>query len=170
MSCVFDSENATFTHMWMFPGTYPTYVTQQKSYFFAVVAMFGTVLTAISGIEAIKGYDPKKQNAAIIATVISFVLLSLFLFSVYILADDRVWTDRYADAVASLGAILGTSSPSIIMEAALFQPSVPLNSTDTLANDPANEWLLLTEDSVTLIAEEDQTQEFIDVRTTMAKQ
>ena len=50
-----DANGEPFTHMWAFAGTYPTYVTQQKAYFFAIVSIFGTMLSIISWMEAIKG-------------------------------------------------------------------------------------------------------------------
>jgi hypothetical protein len=80
--------------MWALVGTYPVYVMAQKAYFFAIISIFGTLLSLISWMEAIKGYDPKKKNAAVIALAITVILLSLFVVAVYILVDDRIWCVR----------------------------------------------------------------------------
>ena len=130
-----------FTHMWAFAGTYPNYVSTQKAYFFAVVSIFGTLLSVISYMEAIKGYDPNKKHASLIALAITLVLSSLFVFSVYILVDDHVWTDRYLSAVQSLQKVLTTKNPSYIHSMAQF---VPPTDVDVNAGiNPPNDVLIL---------------------------
>jgi len=138
-------ENEHYTHMWTFPGTYPTSVTSRKAYFFAIVSIFSTLLAIIAWMEEIKGYDPNKKNVGLIALAITLVLVVLLLFSVYIIIDDAHWRQRYTRALESVQTVLSNGSASVIFDAAQLAPNISdAEWAEYAANAPAESVVLET--------------------------